>query len=76
MIAPGYKVINNDCPEGATSSGRSPGRGVDSYMFDSENFLLTFSDPLLSCFYVEKQVPFRIEEDGLSDNVFKDSTNL
>ena len=31
---------------------------------------------VVSCFYVEKQVPFRIEEDGLSDNVFKDSTNL
>jgi len=46
MIAPAYKVINNDCPEGATSSGRSPGRGVDSYMFKSENLSLTFkNDP-------------------------------
>ncbi|MEW6376466.1 MAG: hypothetical protein AB1502_11850, partial [Thermodesulfobacteriota bacterium] len=43
MIAPAYKVINNDCPEGAPSSGRSPGRGVDSYIFRSENLSLTFS---------------------------------
>jgi hypothetical protein len=42
MIAPGYKVINNDCPEGATSSGRSPGRGVDSYTVKFENLSLTF----------------------------------
>ncbi len=26
-----YKVTNNDFPEGAASSGRSPGRGIDSY---------------------------------------------
>jgi len=30
------------CPEGATSSGRSPGRGVDSYTLKSENLSLTF----------------------------------
>jgi hypothetical protein len=44
MIALGYKVINNDCPEGAPSSGRSPGRGVDSYTIKSENLSLTSSE--------------------------------
>jgi len=44
MIASDYKVINNDCPEGATSSGQSPGRGVDSYKVKSEILSLRISD--------------------------------
>jgi len=47
MTAPEYKVTNNDCPEGATSSGRSPGRGVDSYTIKSENLSLTFSKAIV-----------------------------
>jgi hypothetical protein len=35
------------CPEGATSSGRSPGRGVDSYMIKPENLSLTFSKTIV-----------------------------
>ena len=27
----GCGYLENNCPEGAASSGRSPGRGVDSY---------------------------------------------
>jgi len=38
----GCGYLENNCPVGATSSGRSPGRGADSYMIKSENFLLTF----------------------------------
>jgi hypothetical protein len=38
----GCGYLKNNCPEGATSSGRSPGRGVDSYTFKSENSSLTF----------------------------------
>jgi hypothetical protein len=32
-----------NCPEGATSFGRTPGRGIDSYILKSENLSLTFS---------------------------------
>jgi hypothetical protein len=38
----GCGYLENNCPEGATSSGRSPGRGVDSYTLKSENLSLTF----------------------------------
>jgi len=38
----GCGYLENNGPEGATYSGRSPGRGVDSYMFKSENLSLTF----------------------------------
>ena len=40
----GCGYLEKNCPEGATSSGRSPGRGVDSYMFKSENLSLTFEN--------------------------------
>ena len=35
-------ATKKDCPERATSSGRSPGRGVDSYALKSENLSPTF----------------------------------
>jgi len=40
----GCGYLENNCPEGATSSGRSPGRGVDSYIFKPENLSLTFEN--------------------------------
>jgi len=38
----GCGYLEKNCPEGATSSGRSPGRGVDSYTIKSENLSPTF----------------------------------
>ena len=44
MMALNHQLTNNDCPKGAPSSGQSPGRGVDSYMFKSENLSLTLEN--------------------------------
>jgi len=40
------KTSIHNCPEGAISSGRSPGRGIDSYTLKSEN--LSFSNIYMS----------------------------
>jgi len=37
-----HKALLHGCPEGVPSSGRGPGRGVDSYRVRSEIFLFVF----------------------------------